>query len=56
MAPVSTKVKPSRRASSFETLLFPAPAGPSMATMKGRIGEAFQDPAVTKGPMARNFR
>src|SRR5512138_883083 len=33
MAPVSMMVKPSRRASWRATVLLPAPAGPSMATM-----------------------
>src|SRR5579862_4599220 len=38
MAPVSTSVNPSLRASSLETVDLPAPAGPSMATMRGRGG------------------
>src|SRR5574337_1274021 len=36
MAPVSTSAKPSRAARSREAVIFPAPAGPSTATMKGR--------------------
>src|SRR5690349_14416851 len=35
MAPVSTRAKPRRRASTLDTVDLPAPAGPSMATMKG---------------------
>src|ERR1700687_4049036 len=35
MAPVSIIVKPSRRASCRATVLLPAPAGPSIATMWG---------------------
>src|SRR4051812_39580522 len=33
MAPVSIMLKPNRRASCRATVLLPAPAGPSMATM-----------------------
>src|SRR5438045_3128124 len=36
MAPVSRKAKPSRAASRLAAVDFPAPAGPSMATMNGR--------------------
>src|SRR5689334_17045821 len=36
MAPVSTIANPRRAATAREAVDFPAPAGPSMATMKGR--------------------
>src|SRR5512138_2563520 len=36
MAPVSTIANPSRAATSREAVDLPAPAGPSIATMKGR--------------------
>src|SRR6266571_709223 len=37
MAPVSTIANPSRAATSREAVDLPAPAGPSMATMNGRV-------------------
>src|SRR5262245_25634411 len=49
MAPVSTSEKPRRRARILETVDFPAPAGPSMATMKGRLGMVAGQPAAYPG-------